>query len=340
MQRACPKGLRWIELIPSLAAMALGFLLDAVFGDPAALPHPVVWMGRGIHALEKRLRPRATDAKGLRRAGAAMAWIVAGLSLVVPLGILILIYVVNVWLGFVAETFWCFQIFAARSLKKAAMEVYRSLETGTLEDARRSVAMIVGRDTEQLTEEGVIKATVETVAENTSDGVIAPMLYMALGGAPLAMLYKGINTMDSMVGYKNEKFLDFGRAAARTDDAANYVPARLSALLMIAAAGLTGLNAREALRIWRRDRRNHASPNSAQTESACAGALGVQLAGNASYFGKQYEKPTIGDAGRPIARGDIKKAVRLMYGTAILGLVLCLAVRAAVIFAVGGWTWG
>ena len=200
-------------------------------------------------------------------------------------------------------------------------EGLRSLSTGTLEDGRYAVSMIVGRDTKALSEEGVIKATVETVAENTSDGVIAPMFYMAVGGVPLMFLYKGINTMDSMVGYKNEKYLNFGRCAAKLDDAANYVPARVSGWLMVAASFLAGFDGKNAKKIYLRDRRNHASPNSAQTEAVMAGALGVQLAGNAYYFGKLYEKPTIGDSIRPIEREDIPRSNRLLYGTA--GLDFC-----------------
>jgi len=192
------------------------------------------------------------------------------------------------------------------------------------------VSRIVGRDTQNLTLEGVTKAAVETVAENASDGVIAPLLYMLLGGAPLALTYKAINTMDSMLGYKNEKYLYFGRAAAKLDDAANYLPSRIAGLLWAAAAALTGNSASGAWKIWRRDRRNHASPNSAQTESACAGALGVQLAGPACYFGEYYDKPTIGDPLRPIEPEDIRRANRMMYAESLLALAIGLAIRLAV----------
>ena len=167
----------------------------------------------------------------------------------------------------------------------------------------------------------------ETVAENASDGVIAPLFYMMLGGAPLALTYKAVNTMDSMVGYKNERYLHFGRAAAKLDDAANYLPSRIAALLWVAAAALTGNDAKGAWRIWRRDRRNHASPNSAQTESACAGALGVQLAGPATYFGQYYDKPTIGDAARPIEPEDILRANRMMRVAGVLGLMAAAGIR-------------
>ena len=185
----------------------------------------------------------------------------------------------------------------------------------------------MGRDTAELTAEGVTKAAVETVAENASDGVIAPLLYMLIGGAPLALTYKAINTMDSMLGYKNEKYLYFGRIPAKLDDAANYLPSRLAALLWVAAAAFTHNDAKGAWKIWRRDRRNHASPNSAQTESACAGALGVQLAGPAYYFGEYYAKPTIGDALRPIEPEDILRANRMMVAESILALAIGLGLR-------------
>ena len=210
------------------------------------------------------------------------------------------------------------------------MKVYDRLKNGTLDEARYAVSMIVGRDTQSLTEEGVTKAAVETVAENASDGVIAPMLYMAIGGVWLMFLYKGINTMDSMLGYKNDKYLYFGRCAAKLDDVANYIPARLSGWLMVAASVFVKMDVKNAAKIYRRDRRNHASPNSAQTEAAMAGALEVQLAGNAYYFGKLYEKPTIGDGIRPVEVEDIRRSNRLLYATAILGAVIFLLIGSAV----------
>ena len=232
------------------------------------------------------------------------------------------------WLGLAVQMFWCGQALAAKGLAQESTNVYRALIKPDLPAARKAVSRIVGRDTQSLTLEGVTKAAVETVAENASDGVIAPLLYMLLGGAPLALTYKAINTMDSMLGYKNEKYLYFGRAAAKLDDAANYLPSRLAGLLWCAAAALTGNSPKGAWRIWRRDRRCHASPNSAQTESACAGALGVQLAGPAYYFGEYYAKPTIGDPLRPIEPEDIRRANRMMYAESVLALAVGLAVRA------------
>ena len=230
-------------------------------------------------------------------------------------------------LGFGVQLVWCWQALALRGLADESGKVYDQLAREDLPAARRAVSRIVGRDTQRLSAEGVAKAAVETVAENFSDGVAAPLFYLLIGGAPLGLAYKAINTMDSMVGYKNERYLHFGRAAARLDDAANYIPARLAALLWIAAAALGGFDAKNAWRIWRRDRRCHASPNSAQTESACAGALGVQLAGPAWYFGEYYDKPTIGDPDRPVTPGDILRADRMLYLAGLLALGLGLAAR-------------
>ena len=305
-----------------------GFLLDALFGDPAWLPHPVVLMGRCISALEKHLRTALPKTpRGELVGGAAVA-------AVLPLGTLA-VTGLACWaaarlhpaLGLALQMLWCGQALAAKGLAQESRNVYKELAKGDLPAARRAVARIVGRDTQNLTAAGVTRAAVETVAENTSDGVIAPLLYMLLGGAPLALTYKTINTMDSMLGYKNEKYLYFGRCAAKLDDAANWLPSRLAGLLWVAAAALTGSSARGAWRIWRRDRRRHASPNSAQTESACAGALGVQLAGPAYYFGEYYDKPTIGDPLREIEPRDILRANRMMYAESLLALVLGLAVR-------------
>ena len=272
-----------------------GFVLDAVFGDPAWLPHPVVLMGKCISKLEKALRARFPKTQqGELLAGAVLAFCLPVGTFLLTSAVCLLAAKISPWLGLAVQMFWCGQALAARGLVQESRNVYNKLVKPDLPAARKAVSRIVGRDTESLTAEGVTKAAVETVAENASDGVIAPLLYMLLGGAPLALTYKAVNTMDSMVGYKNDTYLYFGRAAAKLDDVANYIPSRLAALLWAAAAALTGNDAKGAWRIWRRDRRNHASPNSAQTESACAGALGVQLAGPAYYFGEYYPKPTIG----------------------------------------------
>ena len=303
------------------AIVMLGaFVLDLLLGDPTWLPHPVIMMGKLIGFLEDRLRrifPK-TD-RGERIAGIVLVLIVCLVCFGIPFLVVWFAYRLQPYVGVALEIFFCGQLLAARSLRSESMKVYERLINGTLDEARYAVSMIVGRDTENLSREGVIRAAVETVAENTSDGVIAPMFYMALGGAPLMFLYKAINTMDSMLGYKNDRYLWFGRCAAKLDDAANYVPARLSALLMIAASA-AGFDPANAFRIYKQDRRKHASPNSAQTESVMAGALHIQLAGDASYFGKIYKKPFIGKPDREVEDEDIPRACRLMYFTSFLGL--------------------
>ena len=306
-----------------------GFVLDALFGDPAWLPHPVVYMGKAISKLEKFLRPRLPKTpQGELLGGAIVAFCL-------PVGTFLLTGLVcwgaarlHPLLGLAVQMFWCGQALAARGLVQESTNVYKELKKPDLPGARKAVSRIVGRDTAELTAEGVTKAAVETVAENASDGVIAPLLYMLIGGAPLALTYKAINTMDSMLGYKNEKYLYFGRVPAKLDDVANYIPSRLAGLLWVAAAALTGNSARGAWKIWRRDRCRHASPNSAQTESACAGALGVQLAGPAYYFGQYYPKLTIGDALRPIEPEDILRANRMMYVASSFALAWGCALRA------------
>lgn len=306
-----------------------GFVLDAIFGDPAWLPHPVVLMGKAITALEKRLRAQFPPTpQGELCGGAVLAAILPVGTFLITALVCRLAAALHPLAGLAVQMFWCAQALAARGLVQESRNVYKELQKQDLPAARKAVARIVGRDTQNLTAEGVTKAAVETVAENASDGVIAPLLYMLLGGAPLALTYKAINTMDSMLGYKNQKYLYFGRAAARLDDAVNYLPSRLAGLLWVAAAALTGSSARGAWKIWRRDRRNHASPNSAQTESACAGALGVQLAGPAYYFGEYYAKPTIGDPLRPIEPADILRANRMMYVASAFALAWGVAIRA------------
>ena len=257
--------------------------------------------------------------------------VVVTVSTGVPAVILSVAYKYFWQLGFALESFWCYQILATKSLKVESDRVYIALKDKGLEAGRKAVSMIVGRDTQNLTEEGVTKAAVETVAENTSDGVIAPLFYMLIGGAVLGFTYKAINTMDSMVGYKNDRYQWFGTAAAKLDDVVNFIPARVSAVLMIAASYLTGMDGKNAARIFRRDRFNHKSPNSAQTEAVMAGALDVQLAGDAWYFGKLHKKPTIGDPVREMELLDIRRSHKLLYGTAMLGPILGIILRILVL---------
>ena len=324
---------RVTNVIYHTIALAAGFLLDLIFGDPRWLYHPVCLIGNLISVLEKGIRKIFPKTNAGELAGGFVETLLVCLfSFGIPGAILYILYGHFPLAGVILETFWCYQLLATRSLRDESMKVHDRLINGTIEEARYAVSMIVGRDTQELTETGVTKAAVETVAENCSDGVIAPMIYMALGGAPLMFLYKGINTMDSMLGYKNDKYLYFGRCSAKLDDVANYLPARISGWLMVAASFVCGMDGKNAAKIYLRDRRNHASPNSAQTEAAMAGALDVQLAGNAYYFGKLYEKPTIGDPIRAVEPEDIRRSNRLMYGTAILGILICLIIRIAVGF--------
>lgn len=319
-------------MLISLAACITGFLLDFIFGDPVWLYHPVRVIGNFISFGEKTLRKIFRKTPGGELAAGAVLWfLTAGLSFLIPFAVLAGAQMLHPVLRFLIESFWCYQILAARCLVNESGKVYDRLKENDLPGARKAVSMIVGRDTENLTVEGVTKAAVETVAENTSDGVTAPLLFLILGGAPLGFLYKAVNTMDSMLGYKNEKYLYFGRFPARMDDVFNYVPSRITALLMIAAAFLTGMDGKNAWKIYLRDRRKHASPNAAQTEAVCAGALRVRLAGDAVYFGKLYKKEYLGDSLRPIEAEDIRRAGRLMYVTAVLMLIIFGVLKAAVI---------
>ena len=313
-----------------LPAVILGFLLDLLLGDPVWLYHPVRIIGKLIECFEKLLRSLFPKTKtGERAAGVFLVLFVTGISTAAPLLLLHFLYSLQVWAGFALETFWCYQLLATKALKVESMRVYRAVRSGDLERSRYAVSMIVGRDTRNLSFQGVTKAAVETVAENASDGVIAPLLFLMIGGAPAGFFYKSINTMDSMVGYKNDRYRYFGTFAARLDDVVNFLPARLAGLLMIAGAYLCGMDGKNALNMYRRDRKKHASPNSAHTEAAAAGALDIQLAGDAWYFGKLHKKPTLGDPIRPVEPEDIPRANRLMYAAAILTLVLAAVLRLA-----------
>ena len=313
-----------------MTAFFLGFLLDLLLGDPYWLPHPIRLIGNLIAALDRKLlgNPEESERNDRREfhRGIVLVVLVLLSVTVVTAALLLGGYALHPYIGLVLETIMTYPIRAAKCLKVESMKVYACLKRGDLPAARKAVSMIVGRDTDVLDETGVARAAIETVAENTSDGVIAPMLYLALGGPVLGFFYKAVNTMDSMVGYKNDRYLYFGRVAAKLDDVVNFFPARISAYLMILSAfvGGSAYDGKRAFQIHRRDRRNHASPNSAQTESACAGALGIRLAGDASYFGKVVKKPYIGDAVRKVEFEDIKRINHLMYLTAWLCELLCI----------------
>ena len=310
--------------------MLAAFGLDAALGDPHYSWHPAALIGKLIAALESPLRRRLPDTqRGQMTGGALLAASVITVSTAVPMVLLHAASRISKKLAWVLETIFCYQLLAARSLRDESMKVCRALEQGDTEGAREAVSMIVGRDTESLDEAGITRAAVETVAENTSDGVIAPMLFMAIGGAPLGFLYKAVNTMDSMIGYRNEKYLYFGRVAARLDDALNFLPSRISGLLMVLVSSPLGFDGKNAFRVFLRDRKKHASPNSAQTEASCAGALHLRLAGDASYGGQLHKKPYIGDDDRPIEAADIRRANKLMYGASAAALAVCVCIRIA-----------
>ena len=322
-------------MIYHIASMLAGFLMDLLLGDPYWLPHPIRLIGNWISFLEKRLLGSKTEEKHItpeqeQRRGMLLVLAVLSSTVFVTAVLLLGAYRLHPYLGAVIESIMTYQILATKCLKVESMKVYQELKKGDIAASRKAVSMIVGRDTECLDETGVAKAAIETVAENTSDGVIAPMIFTAIGGPILGFFYKAVNTMDSMVGYKNEKYQYFGSAAAKFDDVVNYIPARLSAWLMILASAITHMDWKNAKKIFLRDRYNHKSPNSAQTESVMAGALDVQLAGDAWYFGKLCKKPTIGDTIREIEPEDIRRSHTLLYMTAVLALVVFEVVKVLV----------
>lgn len=309
-------------------AFIAGFILDLLLGDPQNFPHPVRWIGTLIGKLTDKLLIEKENSQEKRKKGSLLVVIVIAISVTITALFLWVSYTINTYFGLIIEAVITYQCLATKSLYTESMKVYYSLKDGGLVAGRQAVSMIVGRDTAALDEVGVTKAAVETVAENTSDGIIAPMIYLAIGGPVLGIAYKAVNTMDSMIGYKNDKYLDFGRTAAKLDDVVNYIPARISAYLMVLSALVLGkeFDYKNALRIYKRDRYNHASPNSAQTESVCAGALRVQLAGPASYFGKTVNKPFIGDKLRNVELEDIKRANKLMIATSVICQLICVVV--------------
>lgn len=308
-----------------LISLGIGYLLDLVFGDPQWLPHPIRAIGFMIsrgETLLRRILPRHE-----LFAGTLLSITTVLVSYLLPFLVLYLLGLWNVYVKIAVEAFFCYQILATKSLRVESMYVYRHLINQDIPGARKALSRIVGRDTETLGQDQIIKAAVETVSENTSDGVIAPMIFLVIGGAPLGFFYKAVNTLDSMIGYKNDRYLLFGRFAARLDDIVNFIPAVFSAWVMIVSSFLLRMNVRNAVKIYRRDRKNHASPNSAKTESVAAGALGLQLAGDAFYFGKLVKKKTIGDPLKTPEVEDIRRANRLMYMTSVLSLIFLMGVR-------------
>jgi adenosylcobinamide-phosphate synthase len=315
-----------------LVAIAIGFILDLMLGDPYWLPHPIRFIGNLIAFLEKMFRKYFCKTnKSEYICGIVTSFFVVSISFILPYYILLALSKINIYLKIIVEAFFCYQILATKSLKTESMKVYKYLKNGDIINSRKYLSYIVGRDTANLSDKQITKATVETISENTSDGVIAPLIFMAIGGAPLAFLYKAVNTLDSMIGYKNERYLYFGRFAAKLDDILNFIPAIISAYFMIFASFILRLNYKNAIKIYKRDKYNHSSPNSAKTESVCAGALDVLLAGDANYFGKQVKKKTIGDDNREIMPKDICIANKLMLTTAIIAVFVLLIIRFLVV---------
>lgn len=310
-----------------MSAWFTAFLLDYWLGDPAHWPHPVRWIGKLITWLQTRIRAICHGERALRLGGAVLWLAVVGVTWLLSWGLLALMNMLHPWLGWLAEVWMIYTLLAGRCLSDSAMMVHQALQQGSLEESRRQLAGIVGRDTAQLEKPQITRAVVETVAENSVDGVIAPLFFLLIGGAPLAMAYKAVNTLDSMVGYKNAQYRAIGYVSARMDDAANLIPARLSWLLLSAAAWLLKADYRQALRIGWRDRYQHASPNCGWPEATVAGALGVRLGGPNHYFGERVEKPWIGDEGREIALSDIPRSIHLMMTASLLALLLFALIR-------------
>lgn len=327
----------FIFILTAVLPFIIGYLADLLIGDPQWRYHPIRLIGSMIAAFERSIRRRCDDSeRSLKKGGAALVIAVCFCSAAAAAVAVCLAYAISPVVYIISESVIFYFMLSARSLCTESMKVCKELKKGDIEGARKAVSMIVGRDTAALDSAGIARAAVETVAENASDGVTAPMLYMLIGGAPLCVLYKAVNTMDSMVGYKNDRYLYFGRAAARLDDAANFLPARISAAFMIVAAYITGNDGRRAAEIYRRDRYKHASPNSAHTEAVCAGALGLRLAGDAYYFGRLYKKEYIGDDIRGIEPEDIVRANRLMLVMSTLCAAAAVILRGAAAAVIGG----
>jgi adenosylcobinamide-phosphate synthase len=303
-----------------------GYILDLIIGDPSNFPHPIRLIGKLIENSEKKLRETYINEKDERKAGIILWVTVVGLSYIVPFLILFVTFKINIILSVIIESIMCYYIMATKSLRDESMKVYHSLKNNNISEAKKYLSYIVGRDVQNLNSSSIAKAAVETVAENTSDGVIAPMIYIIIGGAPLGFMYKAINTLDSMVGYKNEKYINLGKFSAIADDVANFIPSRISAYLMILASFILKMDYKNAYKIFKRDRFNHASPNSAQTESVCAGSLNVMLGGSNYYGGVLVHKQSIGDDIREVQIEDIEKANKLMFVTSLLCLVLGIAI--------------
>ncbi len=306
----------------NIVSIYTGYILDIVFGDPYSLPHPVIYIGKFINYIEKIIRSIFKTEKSLKIGGFFLNFIVVFTTYFVTDLIIKASSNINYYLYLVVNSLIIYTIFATKCLKDEAVKIYKVLKEDDIVKARKQLSYIVGRDTQDLSKDEIIRATVETVAENTVDGIIAPMMYIFIGGAPLGMMYKAVNTLDSMVGYKNDKYMNLGFASAKIDDLFNFIPARITACIMAVASLFLVFDFKGSIKVFIRDRKNHKSPNCAYPEGAVAGALGIQLGGTNIYFGQKVHKPTIGDKLRSIEADDILKTNRIMYLTSILSLII------------------
>lgn len=308
----------------NILIMILGYIMDLVFGDPYWFPHPVRFIGKLISKTEKFIRKHAKSEKSLKYWGILM-WLVPVVTTALVTALIVKITSFNKYVEIFVSAFIIYTTLSTKCLKDEATKIYNVLETGDIKKSREQLSYIVGRDTTNLSQSEIIRATVETVAENTVDGTISPMFYGFLFGPVGAMTYKAINTLDSMVGYKNDKYLNLGCVSAKLDDVANFIPARLTAIFMPLGAFLCGMNGANSFKIAIRDRKNHKSPNCAFAEGAAAGAIGIQLGGTNIYFGKEVYKPTIGDKKRELENYDIVRMNKLMYATTANALLILSA---------------
>ncbi|TCO79501.1 adenosylcobinamide-phosphate synthase CbiB [Marinisporobacter balticus] len=307
--------------------ITIGYIADLIWGDPYCLPHPIIFVGRGIKNIEKILRRFCKSNDHEKLIGVFLTIIVVSTAYLIPFSLIYSAKLIHPYIGYGIECFLIFQILAAKSLDIESRKVLLQLENGNIHEARKYLSYIVGRETSQLNEEEIVRATIETVAENTTDGIIAPLFYIILGGAPLGMAYKAANTLDSMVGYKNERYLYFGWASAKFDDLLNYIPARLTAFFMIIVSFALKYDWKNCIKIIKRDRRNHKSPNCAYPESAVAGALGIQIGGINTYFGQKVYKPTIGDPLKVLEKEDINRSIQMMYGTSFVSFMVFIILK-------------
>lgn len=305
----------------NLLSIYTGYVLDLIIGDPYSFPHPVRYIGKLISIVEKQIRKITSSDKGLKIAGFFL-WFIVVVTTFAITTLILQLFKFNKVIYFIVNTILIYTTLATKCLKDESVKIYKVLKTGDLDKSRIQLSYIVGRDTTNLNEKEIVRATVETVAENTVDGIIAPLFYGFIGGAPLAMAYKAVNTLDSTVGYKNDKYYYLGFASAKIDDIANYIPARLGVILLSLGSLFAGFNFKDALKIGIRDRKNHKSPNCAFSEGAVAGALGIQLGGTNVYFGKEVYKPTIGDKTREIEIEDIVRTNKIMYSSSIISIII------------------